>query len=65
MREVKKQIFNEVWFFYKKYALQECGEDAYWEQLNRDAEEIVKKHSGDPFARELIGVVINELAKKE
>lgn len=64
MRELKKEIYNEIWFFYKKY-LNGDGSDQYWEQLNQEAQEIVNKHGGDMFARELVGAVINELARKE
>lgn len=61
--EPKKEIYNEVWFFYKKY-LNGGRSDADWEELNREAQEIVKKHNGDMFARELLGAVINEFSRK-
>ena len=61
--EPKKEIYNDIWFLYKKY-LNGDGSDRYWEQLNQEAEEIVKKHCGDLFARELAVTVISELARK-
>lgn len=61
--EPKKEIYNDVWFFYKKY-MNGDGSDRYWEQLNQEAAEIVKKHGGDLFARELVVTVISELARK-
>jgi hypothetical protein len=63
MDEPKKQIYNDIWFFYKKY-INGAGDDEYWETLNQEAQEIVAKHNGDMFARELALVVINELARK-
>lgn len=64
MREPKKQIYNDVWFFYKKYI--NCdNSDECWEQINKEAHDIVCKHGNDRFARELLCVVINELSRKE
>lgn len=64
MKEPKKAIYNDIWFFYKKY-LNGDRSNAFWEQLNQEAQAIVNKHDGDLFARELISTVINELARKE
>lgn len=64
MKEPKKQIYNDVWFFYKKY-LSGDNSDQYWEELHREAQELIAKHNGDRFARELVGAVINELARRE
>ena len=64
MREPKKQIYNDVWFFYKKYI--NCdNSDQCWEQINQEAQEIARKYDSDMFARELIWAVINELSRKE
>lgn len=63
MRELKKEIYNDAWFFYKKY-LNGDGSDRYWEKLNREAQELIAKHKNDRFARELVGAVISELARK-
>ena len=60
--EPKKEIYNEVWFLYKKY-LGCSGSDKDWEQLKKDAQDIVDKHNGDMFARELIYAVINEIGR--
>ena len=49
MREAKKAIYNDIWFFYKKY-LNGDRSDAYWEKLNQEAQEIVTKHKCDLFA---------------
>lgn len=64
MREPKKQIYNDVWFFYKKHI--NCdNSDQCWEQINQEAQEIARKYGNDMFARELIWAVINELSRKE
>ena len=60
--EPKKEIYNEVWFLYKKY-LSCSGSDNEWENLKKDAQDIVDKHNGDMFARELIYAVINEIGR--
>ena len=60
--EPKKEIYNEVWFLYKKY-LSCSGTDEDWEKLKNEAQDIVDKHNGDMFARELIYAVINELGR--
>ena len=58
----KKEIYNDVWFLYKKY-LSCTGADADWEQIKNEAQEIVDKHNGDMFAKDLIYSVINELGR--
>ena len=58
----KKEIYNDVWFLYKKYL--SCPGDAEdWEQMKKEAQEIVDKHNGDMFAKDLIYAVINELGR--
>lgn len=64
MREAKKQIYNDVWFFYKKY-LNGDRSDRYWEEVNRESKKIADKYNGDMFARELVSAVIVELAREE
>ena len=58
----KKEIYNDVWFLYKKY-LSWPGDDEDWEQIKKEAQEIVDKHNGDMFAKDLIYAVINELGR--
>ena len=60
--EPKKEIYNEVWFFYKKY-LGCSGSDNDWEKLTKEAQDIADKHNGDMFARELLYAVINEIGR--
>lgn len=64
MKEPKKEIYNDAWFFYKKY-LNGDGTDAYWEELNREGQALINKHNGDMFMRSLISAIINELQRKE
>lgn len=64
MKQLKKDIYNDVWFFYKKY-LDGDGTDQYWDNLVHEAQEIVDKYGQDKFSRELIGAVINELAREK
>ena len=60
--EPKKEIYNEVWFFYKNY-LRCSGSHNAWAQLTQEAPHTVDKHNGDMFARELIYAVINEIGR--
>lgn len=64
MKEPKKEIYNDIWFFYKKY-LNGNGSDGYWEQVQSESEKLIQKYKGDMFARELLGVVISELGRRE
>lgn len=64
MREPKKGIYNAVWFFYKKY-IDGDRSDQYWQDVHQESERLVKQFSNDRFARELLGAVINEFARRE
>lgn len=64
MREPKKEIYNDAWFFYKKY-LNGDRSDQYWEEVNREGQALVAKHNGDMFMRSLISSIIVELQRKE
>ena len=61
-KEPKKEIYNEVWFFYKKYINHDNSDEA-WEQVAKDAKTILEKNKGDKFARQLINAVIDELER--
>lgn len=62
LKEPKKEIYNDAWFFYKKW-INNCDTDLQWQMIMKEANDIIKKHN-DPFARSLIGVVITELEKQ-
>jgi len=64
MREPKKEIYNDAWFFYKKY-LNGDRSDRYWEDVNREGQTLVTKHNGDMFMRSLVSSIITELQRKE
>lgn len=64
MREQKKQLYNDVWFYYKKW-LNNNGTDTEWEQIIAEGNEILLKYSYDPFARSLIGVIQIEISRKD
>lgn len=62
MKEPKKQLYNDVWFFYKKW-LNNTGSDEEWEKINAEADSIIHKYDMDPFARSLLSAVIVELGR--
>lgn len=62
MAELKKELYNDIWFFYKK----NLGKitDAEWENINRESHQLLQKYNGDLFAKDLLYAVINELGRK-
>ena len=62
MKEPKKELYNDVWFYYKKW-LNNDGTDKQWEQMLAEGELILEKYK-DPFARALVGAVQIELGRK-
>lgn len=63
MREPKKELFNEVWFYYKKW-LNHTNTNEEWEQIMAEGDKILEKYKMDPFARSLVSAVIVELGRK-
>lgn len=63
MREPKKEIYNDVWFFYKRH-LNGNGTDDFWDTVDKESKILSEKHKGDYFARSLLSAVINELEKE-
>lgn len=63
MKEPKKELYNEVWFYYKKW-LNNDGSDEQWEQIIEQGNAIIDKYKQDPFARSLVGNVQAELGRK-
>lgn len=55
MKEPKKQIYNDVWFFYKKYI--NATSDEEWDILVAESKELIEKHQNDPFAKDLLYAV--------
>lgn len=63
MKQPKKELFNEVWFYYKRW-LNHTNTDAEWEQIMAEGDNILEKCQMDPFARSLVSSVIVELGRK-
>ena len=63
MKEPKKELFNEVWFYYKKW-LNNDDSDDQWKEILAEGIEIIEKYDFDVFAKELVYLVQNELGRK-
>lgn len=63
MKQPKKELYNDVWFYYKKW-LNHGNTDAEWEQMLAEGDGILAKYQMDPFARSLVGAVLVELGRK-
>lgn len=59
--ELKKDIFNEIWFLYKRH-LNLQGDDA-WDVLISEENALLEKYNCDPFCKDLIYSVNNELGR--
>lgn len=64
MKELKKQIYNDVWFFYKKYINVQDTEE-FWDAVIKDGDLLIEKYKRDPFMRDLISCIVQELGRKE
>jgi hypothetical protein len=64
MREPKKELYNDIWFYYKKW-LNNSGTDEEWEQIIKDGNEILQKYKNDSFSRSLVGAVQIEIGRKD
>lgn len=62
MKEPKKELFNEIWFYYKKW-LNNDDSEKQWEQIIKEGGEI--KYDFDVFAKELVYLFQKELGRKE
>lgn len=61
MQELKKNLYNDIWFFYKRNLGKNTDEE--WEVINKEAGELLQKYPGDKFAKELLYAVLNELGR--
>lgn len=59
--ELEKQIFNEVWFFFKKY-YNVREDDAFWAGVIRAADEIMEKYN-DELATNLLLAIVGHLER--
>lgn len=59
---LKKEIYNEIWFLYKRHL--EASTDEDWEVILSEEKALLQKHNDDPFLKDLIYAVNNELGRK-
>lgn len=59
--EPKRQLFNDIWAFYKAHIGIKSDED--WERTIKESQELINKHGSDPYAKDLIYAVLNELGR--
>ena len=61
---IQHKIYNDVWTcLLKKYYGIRQEQDEQWEQLVKDGDALCKKYGCEPFVRELVLAVINELQR--
>jgi hypothetical protein len=63
MRETKKALFNEIWFYYKKW-INHNGTESEWDAIIEEGNILAKKYNQDKFARSLILAIHEELARE-
>jgi hypothetical protein len=63
MREAKKEIFNEIWFYYKKW-INHKGTESEWDAIIEEGNILAEKYNQDKFARSLILAIHEELARE-
>lgn len=62
MKELKKQIFNDIWFLYKRHLQAITDED--WEAVLIEEKALRSRHGNDPLLDDLIYAINNELGRK-
>ncbi len=53
-------IYNDVWIYHKKY-LEMRNDDKFLRSMISDKDDLLKKYTGNTFAKELIFVVFKAL----
>lgn len=61
--ELEKQIFNECWFFFKKY-YEVRPDDAYWSEVANAAELIGAKYNHCALVENLLITIVNHLENR-
>lgn len=56
-------VMSDAWTFLKKYANIEIDDEASWDTLVKEADEICKKHNNNKYVREIIVAVVNEITR--
>ena len=64
MKEPKKELYNEIWFYYKKW-LNNDDSEKQWVEIIKEGQTIIDKYENDSFAKSLVYVVQKELGRKE
>lgn len=62
MSGLKKDIYNDMWFLYKRHI--GASTDEEWEVIMSEENALLQKHNNDPFLRDMIYAVNNELGRK-
>lgn len=64
MKEPKKELYNEIWFYYKKW-LNNDDSEQQWVEIIKEGQTIIDKYENDSFAKSLVYAVQKELGRKE
>ena len=64
MKEPKKELYNEIWFYYKKW-LNNDDSEQQWVEIIKEGQTIIDKYENDRFAKSLVYAVQKELGRKE
>lgn len=64
MKEPKKELYNEIWFYYKKW-LNNDDSEQQWLEIIKEGQTIIDKYQNDSFAKALVYAVQKELGRKE
>ena len=64
MKEPKKELYNEIWFYYKKW-LNNDDSEQQWLEIIKEGKTISDKYEKDRFAKSLVYAVQKELGRKE
>ena len=61
-RDIKstRQIYNDIWNYHKKY-LDMRNDEKFLKSMISEKDDLLKKHSGNSFATEMIFVVFKSL----
>lgn len=60
---VDQKIYNDVWLYFKNYYGVKQDDEALWDKLIKEGDELCKKYNNSQFARELVLTIINELQR--
>ena len=58
-------LFCDCWDLYRRYAVLDNFDDGMWDRFRDDIVRLSQKYHAEPFAREVILAVANEIERKE